>query len=415
MKLSEKLQEIERQIGLPKPQKEPSSHKQELLGIPGQVKSVELGQFFLREISFPLDHPCGEDQLGALLEHSATSLRLLCSDQRIAELDFRKAVFLDVETTGLVGGTGTYAFLVGVGGFDSSGFSIRQYFMRDFDEEMAMLSGLNDFLSPFTSLITYNGKRFDLPLLDTRYHLCRLGLSLKDPIHLDLLYPTRRLWSRRLPDCSLATVEKEIIKVIRKVDIPGWLIPSAYFRYITSAEQAYLPHIFEHNIQDILTLVALAHKACQAVESPLSAGVEYPHDLYSLGRIYDRARDYSQSSHWYDQALNPQLSPDLKVDLLWRLSLACKRTGRWQKAVSLWDEMVASSDSLLPWVELAKYYEHIAKDITNARKMAKEALRRLETGSWAQEFRLRQEKELLHRLCRLNRKMAGGSEPGELP
>jgi uncharacterized protein YprB with RNaseH-like and TPR domain len=415
MRPSEKLHEMERQTGLSGPQKGPCGQKAELLTIPGQVECVELGQFFWREICFPLDHTYGEDHLGALLEHSARSLRLLSSDQRIAELDFRRAVFLDVETTGLVGGTGTYAFLVGVGEFSDQGFSIRQYFMRDFDEEMAMLSGLNAFLSPFDSLVTYNGKRFDLPLLDTRYHLCRLGLNLKDPIHLDLLYPTRRLWSRRLPDCSLATVEKEIIKVSRKVDIPGWLIPSAYFQYITSGEQAYLPQIFEHNIQDILTLVALAHKACQVVESPLSAGVQHPDDLYSLGLIYDRAKDYSQSRHWYDQALNPQLSAKLKVDLLWRLSLACKRTGRWQKAVSLWEEMVTICDSLLPCVELAKYYEHIAKDISSARRMAKEALRRLEIGLCTRNSEARQEKELLHRLRRLNRKMAGGSEKGESP
>jgi len=122
---------------------------------------------------------------------------------------------LDTETTGLAGGAGTYIFLVGVGYFEGDQFYVRQYFMRDYNEERALLSALNDLLANFKAVVTYNGKTFDLPLMESRYIMSGMKMSLKDPYHFDLLYPARRLWKRRLMSCSLSTVEREILKVSR--------------------------------------------------------------------------------------------------------------------------------------------------------------------------------------------------------
>src|SRR5262249_33194494 len=145
------------------------------------------------------------------------------------ECDPSRIAFLDTETTGLSGGTGTYAFLVGIGTWRSSGFLVEQFFMRNFDEEAAVICPLEERLSQVKVVVTFNGKCFDLPLLESRFVMHRRDWPLADGIHLDLLHPSRRLWKLRLKDCSLANLEREVLGFEREEDIPGYLIPQVYF------------------------------------------------------------------------------------------------------------------------------------------------------------------------------------------
>src|SRR5438034_1333048 len=196
-----------------------------------------------------------------------------------------RLLYLDTETTGLAGGTGTYAFLVGVGFFDGDEFEVQQYFMRDLDDEPALLAALEPLLREVDGLVTYNGAGFDLPLLETRFVLARRRWPGTIP-HLDLLPAARRLWSARLSDCRLVTVELHALGFERAGDLPGALIPSVYFEYLRRKAPGELPRVFEHNRHDVLSLAALTGWVADALDRAPVAELG-PDELSGLGRLWE--------------------------------------------------------------------------------------------------------------------------------
>ena len=343
--------------------------------VSGRFISTPFGDSFIRENYFPRDYRCGEVELFQIFQSSAKTISSLARDDRLKEIDINKTVFLDTETTGLAGGAGTYIFLVGVGYFEGDQFCVRQYFMRDYNEERALLSALNDLLGKFIAVVSYNGKTFDLPLMESRYIMSGMKMNLEDPGHFDLLYPARRLWKRRLEDCSLSTVEREILKVNRFNDVPGYLIPQIYFKYLQTKDARALKQVFEHNLQDILSLVALVSKMCFLVEDPLE-NAEYGMDIFSVGKIFDEEKEYDQSTRYYTEALKRNLSEEEVLETLKLGSFAYKRQGKWEEAEGMWKEIIYRSRGFIyyPYEELAKYYEHHLRDYQKARKVAEEAL-----------------------------------------
>ena len=211
-----------------------------------------------------------------------------------------RLLYLDTETTGLAGGTGTYVFLVGAGFFDGDTFEVRQYFMRDLDEEPALLAAVGGLLGQFDGVVTYNGGGFDLPLLETRFVLARRRFP-ADVFHLDLLGSARRLWSTRLADCRLGTLERHVLGFTREDDLPGALIPSAYFDYLRRKQPGALPRIFEHNRHDILSLAALTGWVTGAVARAPVPDL-HPEELAGLGRIWE-ATDVDRGLACYRMAL----------------------------------------------------------------------------------------------------------------
>ncbi len=343
--------------------------------VSGKFISTPFGDSFLRENYFPRDYRCGEVELFQIFQSSAKTISGLARDDRLKEIDINKTIFLDTETTGLAGGAGTYIFLVGVGYFEGDQFCVRQYFMRDYNEERALLSALNDLLSNFKAVVTYNGKTFDLPLMESRYIMSGMKMSLKDPYHFDLLYPARRLWKRRLESCSLSTVEREILKVIRDDDVPGYLIPEIYFRYLRTKDARAIKQVFEHNLQDILSLVALVSRMCFLVEDPLN-NTDYGMDIFSIGKMFDEEKRYEQSTHYYAEALKHNLAEEEVLEILRLSSFAYKRQGKWEEAEKTWKEIIERSREYIyyPYEELAKYYEHYLKDYQKAETVVEEAL-----------------------------------------
>jgi len=343
--------------------------------ISGKFISTPFGDSFIRENYFPQDYRCGEVELFQIFQSSAKTISSLARDDRLKEIDINKTIFLDTETTGLSGGAGTYIFLVGVGYFEGDQFCVRQYFMRDYNEERALLSALNDLLANFKAIVTYNGKTFDLPLMESRYIMSGMKMSLKDPYHFDLLYPARRLWKRRLDSCSLSTVEREILKVIRDDDVPGYLIPEIYFRYLRTKDARAIKQVFKHNLQDILSLVALVSRMCFLVEDPLN-NTEYGMDIFSIGKMFDEEKKYEQSTHYYTEALKHNLAEEEILEILRLSSFTYKRQGKWGKAEEIWKEIIERSREFIyyPYEELAKYYEHYLKDYQKAETVVEEAL-----------------------------------------
>ena len=377
----EKIDQLKKNINnITQSQKEKSIHivNQEVKieeVVSGKFISTPFGESFIRENYFPRDYRCGEVELFQIFQSSTKTISSLARDDRLKKIDINKTVFLDTETTGLAGGAGTYIFLVGVGYFERDQFCIRQYFMRDYNEERALLSALNDLLANFKAVVTYNGKTFDLPLMESRYIMSGMKMSLKDPYHFDLLYPARRLWKRRLESCSLSIVEREILKVSRDDDVPGYLIPEIYFRYLRTKDARAIKQVFEHNLQDILSLVALVSRMCFLVEDPLN-NTEYGMDIFSIGKMFDEEKRYEQSTHYYTEALKHNLAEEEALEILRLASFAYKRQGKWEEAEEIWKEIIKRSREFIyfPYEELAKYYEHYLKDYQKAETIVEEAL-----------------------------------------
>jgi uncharacterized protein len=285
-----------------------------------------------------------------------------------------KWCFLDTETTGLAGGSGTYAFLVGVGSITPQGFRVHQFFMRDFSEEASSLSALNEHLKQFEVLITYNGRTFDQPLLETRFRMVRQRTPFTSLEHLDLLFGSRRLWNLRFDSCRLVELENQILGVERQGDLPGELIPYVYFEYVRTREIFRLMPVFHHNAIDILTLAcltAIVPRAFQPGNNEFSHGAE----MVGLARWFREAEQHENALALLRRAVEKNLSDDLLFRTLWDIAALEKKLGREHAALGVLTDLAASPN---PWraaafVELAKYYERRERNYALALEMTRSA------------------------------------------
>jgi uncharacterized protein YprB with RNaseH-like and TPR domain len=377
--------------------------------VPGVIRTSSAGSFFHSQRRFDLGYRYGRIPLSTLTEAGLQRLGGLCRGPSPESLELSRTVFLDTETTGLAGGSGTYAFLVGIGYFNDGKFVVEQYFMRDFPEERALLVGLRETLSRFDGVVSYNGKCFDLPLLDTRYIYSRLSNPLSEPVHLDLLFPSRRLWRRRLSDCRLGTVEREILGADRPDDIPSAEIPLLYFTYLRSRDARLLPRVFAHNQRDILSLAALAGHISHLLHHPGRSPGNDPLDLYSLGRVLSQIRRLDESVACFYSALSEPIGPRERKEVQTLLARTLRRLNRWPEAASIWARMVEDGGGadILASEELAKYLEHAVRDFPGATRVVERALERMRIRNELSGESAFQERcaALQHRLARLKRKM----------
>jgi uncharacterized protein YprB with RNaseH-like and TPR domain len=342
---------------------------EELVG--GGVEETESGPILAVRRSFSLEQSHGALALGSAAEIPSWALELLGRSPAPAP-DPRRLLYLDTETTGLAGGTGTYAFLVGAGFFKEDAFVVTQYFMRDLDEEPALVASLARLISAFEGVVTYNGSGFDLPLLETRFVLARRPWPTAI-WHLDLLRPARSLWGWRLPDCRLGTVERHL-GVSREEDAPGALIPSLYFDYLRRRWPGEMPRVFAHNRADVLSLVTLAGWVALALAEPGRLGLS-AEEYAGLGRLWERAGE-DRGAECYRAALDLGLPSPARERLLLRLGLHEKRRSRWEAACEFWEASLSGSDWFdpRPWEELAKYHEHRSRDIETAHRVVTAAI-----------------------------------------
>jgi hypothetical protein len=291
-----------------------------------------------------------------------------------------KWAFLDTETTGLAGGTGTYAFLVGVGSIEASGFRLRQFFMRDYGEEASLLSRLAEYLAPFDVLITYNGKAYDQPLLETRFRMARARHPFDRMEHLDLLFGARRLWKLRLESCRLVDLENRILGVERQGDLPGEMIPYIYFEFLRSQQAFRLVPIFHHNALDILSLACLTaivpfhFRSTEAVMT--GAGLRHGSDLIGLARWLLQAERPEEALRLFRRAVEMGLPDHLLFRTLWETAATEKRLGRDDAALAVITELAVSPNAyrVRALEELAKHYEHRERNYVMALEMTRSAL-----------------------------------------
>ncbi len=345
--------------------------------LPGFWQDTAAGRVFVIERRFELEHRHGRLALGRALESSPELWARIGRQPALGGVNPRRVAFLDIETTGLSGGTGTLAFLVGIGHFLDGHFRLRQYFLGGLGQERAMLRALTDYLADFEAVVTFNGKSFDLPLLHTRLVISGMSTALTELPHFDLLHPSRRLYRDRLTSCRLGEIERWLLGLTREDDIRGADVPALYFRYIRYRRARSLLPVFEHNALDVLSLVTLTVYLCRLFGGdPRLSGA----DRFALGRDCEGDDRPDEAVAQYEAALTGDLRQTDHDECEKRLSLLYKKLGRWEQAVALWQTVSARPDNrmLYPLIELAKYHERTARDFAAARLITERALLLLE-------------------------------------
>jgi len=390
------------------PQKAKPAHSQNA-PLPGEEVSASSGRVLRIEKRFPLQHRHGVDALARFLQldpHLFSSVVETAHAQGLPDRWF----FLDTETTGLAGGAGTFAFLVGAGFFAEDHFCLRQYFMRSPSEEDAMLEVLKEDFGDKAGFVTYNGRIFDLPLLEMRYMISRRErIPLGRLPQLDLLYLVRRLWPRALPDCKLSTVEKMVLGVERSgEDVPGALIPAMYQRYLQTGYTGEMLRVLYHNEIDILSLVVLAVQLLER-HGHQQTGELSASEALGLARWHLNGGRSQEAEVAFDQAVCAT-EDDLRAEALRHQTAYLKQMQRRAEAVPGWEawHQLAPADPA-PCIELAKYYEWHAVDLARALKWTRAAEESLE--SWPEDWRKeRAQADTAHRRVRLERKLRQGQE-----
>ena len=360
--------------------------------------------------SCPVSQRHGRQHYASALEMSGSLLAQLARDPALAPLDITQVAFLDCETTGLAGGTGTCAFLVGIAWIESASIQIEQHFLPDYPTEPAFVAAVDACLEDFGGIVSFNGKSFDLPLLETRFALNRHPAGCLEIPHADLLHPARRLWRHRLESCSLGSLEQRVLHHYRDDDVPGWLIPGLYFDYLRTGDVRPLSPVFEHNRLDLLAMVALVGRFGQILTG--EAGPDDPRDLYGLGTIFEDLGLVDRALDSYETALGIGLPYDLQGSALIRIAVTHRRAERGELALAAWQRLAdfqgdAAARAL---VEMAKHYEHGQRDYALATDLTRQASLLVGQKPWLAGGDTAPD-ALGQRLARLERKAARLNKP----
>jgi len=377
---------------------------------PVETRRREPVQIF--ENAYVLGANYGQIPIAMGLQVPADILGFLSREAAFEGLDLSSALFLDLETTGLAGGTGTVPFLVGLAYYRDERFKVTQFFLNEMAEEGRLIAELSQFVREmgFKSLVTYNGKAFDLPLVETRFALHRTPCPLRGLPHLDFLFSARNLWKHKYDSCRLFNLAREIVQAERAEDIPGAEIPLRYFQYIRSGDFSLIDPILYHNQEDLLSLLGVVVAGAVLVERNREAaerGEADAMDLFGVAKLFERAGDAARSAALLEKALSGGSGLTAEVSHMARKKLShhFKRSKDWDKALPFWQEMAAGED-VECFRELSMYFEHTAKDFAEAIRVATEGLALSKGKSPAAE------RDFEKRIARIRGKMAKGKGSG---
>jgi hypothetical protein len=346
---------------------------------------------------------------------SREALCLLVPGAPDCACDPQQWLFLDTETTGISGGTGTYPFLIGIAWYDAGGLEIEQFFMREHSEEHSVLVALAERMAERPVLVTFNGRSFDWPLLETRYNMTRKIRVPSPRAHLDFLHPARNLWRLRLGSARLPELERHVLGWNRGADVMSEFIPQIYFDYLRGGSPDSLVPIFHHNQMDLRGLAGLANRTLAILSNPEQQGQD-PLELFGVSRICERRGETARAKHLYARSIAAELPEDTSLAAHTFLARIAKREGDHVLACELWEKMIGekasgtSREGLEAYEQLAIHYERRARTPRRAAELITRALTDLRranrlgliaAGAYAQK-RARFER----RLARLQRKVS---------
>ena len=378
----------------------------------GRVLENGFGRCLAIDRRYESDRWHGNIQIGEAEFSDPDSLRLL---DPILELTQPKTtVFIDLETTGLSGGAGTVPFLVGCGYFDFGAFQVRQFLLTSYSAERAMLAAVAELFGDADLIVTYNGKTFDVPVMETRWAFHRMRAPLDEVPHFDMLHPARRLWRMQsvLTDdggCRLTTLERVLLNMRRVGDVDGFEIPGRFFQFLRTADPRPLEPVLEHNRLDLVSLAAVTSRALRLAtegEPACRDGIE----ALAVGRVLERAGAFTRAEACYRRAAD-STCVQTRAEALYRLGLRCRREARFQEAAENWRGLMALTEARshrrdrtlnalrdFAIQALAIHHEHRARDLGAARELALFALEEDTSPAYAEGMR--------HRLARLDRKLS---------
>ena len=398
---------------LPPPKPAPASLYGVESVVSGTFRPTPRGEVFIAEQVFAADYRHGNSPI--VCSSPLSLISQWANDVRLAEIPLSRFAFLDTETSGLSGGTGTYAFMVGIGRFVDDQFVLHQFFMRDPAEEPAMLEAIANFLAPAQALVTFNGKAFDAPLLTTRFRLHHIPLPYENYAHLDLLPLARRLWRDRLESRALKYLEAHILGLTRSVqEVQGYEVPWLYFDYLRTRDARPLSGVFYHNAMDVVAMAALLTHVNEMIQNPYEGYVEHGLDFIALGKLFEDLGHWEEAARLFERGLELTHSThpsgagqrlteaDFGVAVK-RLSILHKKRGDFNEAVRLW-EAAAANGHIYAHIEMAKYYEHKCRDVKSALKWTRSALEHVQEADLPTYVRKHWLEEIAHRLERLERK-----------
>jgi uncharacterized protein YprB with RNaseH-like and TPR domain len=285
---------------------------------------------------------------------------------------WQDVLFLDTETTGLSGGTGTYIFLIGVAHFTEKELVLRQHMLLDLGAEREFIEGLKTEIEPFRACASYNGKAFDLPIIRTRFVMAIRSELTVDDSHLDLLHPARRLWRDRFGSTTLKQLEESVLDEGRTADIPGWLIPDAYFHYLRKRDPAIIAPVLEHNARDVISLVRITDRVARAVMAARTGRApDHAPAAFALARIFERTGEIDAAFACYESAYYDGDNA-LRAKLALAYARHLERRGDLERALRMMETLVELGAGTERWREQAE---------SRIRRLSKKRWRQLATAS----------------------------------
>ena len=401
----------------------------------GQVVTNKHGRALVIDRRYESDRFHGTRRVGDCHLEDGDLLRLLDPGLRPFDGVGERTLFVDLETTGLSGGAGTVAFLVGCGWFDLGAFQVRQFLLTSYASERALLCAVAECFGATSLLVTYNGKTFDVPVMETRWQFHRMPLPLESVRHFDMLHPARRLWRAReetVKDasgeggCRLGTLERVLCDVTRVGDIPGMDIPARYFRFLRSGDARPLEPVLEHNRLDLISLAAVCAHAVQLVDEGIARCRDAAEAL-ALGKVYERAGSVDRAVTAYQHAAgDPSAHVDVVLEAIYRLGLRLRRDRRFAEAADCWRRLLEvkqgrvgrRSELLVPLRQyaveaLAIHHEHRERDYAGAKELTLRLLEECDEGSVrlpSSKVRTGKAEATRNRLARLEKKIAGKND-----
>jgi uncharacterized protein YprB with RNaseH-like and TPR domain len=371
--------------------------------IAGEETRTPYGNFFLSQSTLNADDAHGHWRICDFAHPSMDAAAFLAGRQVFKDLSIAGGLFLDTETTGLAGGTGTFPFLIGLGWFEAGSFVTCQIFARDFSEEKAMLTYLTEIASTKEFLVTFNGRAYDLNLLTARFILNRCQDILTAMPHIDLLHLSRRMFSHRLENARLSTIEAHVLGVRRDGDVPGYEIPQRYFDWLRQHDGRLLEDVFKHNKLDIVSMTSLLKYLANLVEGSEEMNHEHHGDLLKLAVLFHERGDLQKAGRMLE-GLIVSHQPEVAMSARRSLSLIHKKTHCWEEAVKHWEYLLISNPyDVFAAEELAKFHEHHAREYGKALEII---LKLLDKGARLSDA---ERAPLEHRLQRLVHRVSSQS------